>query len=475
MNARSISDLLTRHSGVFELTNGAGIVLKNHQKLVDQTLDVLVANAVFGESEEVRVAARWLIRRIGLELGVVPSSLQGLYEARARKECKGFTVPAINIRGLSYDVARAVFRAALRLKAGAFVFELSPTESHYTDQRPAEYAAVIVAAALREGFEGPVFLQGDHYKVNAHKFAKDPESELQAVRDFCQESVAAGYYNIDIDASTLVDLDQPGVHEQQRANFETTASLAAFLRSIEPPGITLSLGGEIDEIGKQNSTPEELTCFVDGVMETLARRSRCKKGLAKISVQTGTRDGGVVLPDGSITQVAIDFETLRSLSELARDRYGMAGTVQHGASTLPADAFHKFVECEAAEVHLATEFQNMIYENTAFPRDLKEEIYKTLRKLCADERKPADTDAQFLYKTRKKAFGPFKRKFWDLPADIRARLGQELEMKFTFLFEQLNVQRTAELVKKTVTLVPVIPPAPPALTEAMTKVGNTHG
>jgi hypothetical protein len=79
-----------------------------------------------------------------------------------------------------------------------------------------------------------------------------------------------------------------------------------------------------------------------------------------------------------------------------------------------------------------------------------------------------------LYKTRKKAFGPFKRKFWDLPADIRARLGQELEMKFTFLFEQLNVPRTAELVKKTVNLVPVIPPAPAALTEALAKVGNAH-
>jgi len=474
MTSRSIPDLLMRHKSVFELSNGGSIVLRNPQKFVSQTLDQLVSNAVFGETEEVRDGARWIIRRAGLELGVIPSSIQGLYEARARKECKGFTVPAINIRGLSYDVARAVFRAALRLKAGAFIFELSRTESHYTDQRPAEYAAVIIAAAIREGFEGPVFIQGDHYKVNAHKFVKDPESELQGVRDFCQESVAAGYYNIDIDASTLVNIEKPGVHEQQRANFEATATLAAYLRSIEPPGITLTLGGEIGEIGERNSTPEELTSFTDGFMETLARRSRHKKGLAKISVQTGTRDGGVVLPDGGITQVAIDFDTLRALSALARDRYGMAGTVQHGASTLPAEAFHKFVECETAEVHLATEFQNMIYENAAFPRELKDEIYKSLRKLCADERKPSDTDAQFLYKTRKKAFGPFKRKFWDLPADLRERLGQDLERKFAFLFEQLNVQRTADLAKKTVAQAPVIPPVPPALSDVLVNAGSTH-
>jgi len=475
MYARSIPDLLTRHKAVFELSNGESIVLKNPQRFQSQTLDQLVSNAVFADSEEVRHASRWIIRRAGLELGVVPSSILGLYEARARKECKGFTVPAVNVRGLSYDLARAVFRAALRLKAGAFVFELTRTESYYTDQSPAEYAAVIVAAAIREGFEGPVFIQGDHYKVNANKFAKDPESELQTIRDFCQESVSAGYYNIDIDASTLVDTEKPGVREQERANFEATANLAAHLRSIEPPGVTLTLGGEIGEIGKENSTPEELTSFMDGFMETLARRSRYKKGLAKISVQTGTRDGGVVLPDGRVTQVAIDFEALRALSALARDRYGMAGAVQHGASTLPADAFHKFVECEVAEVHLATEFQNMIYESTAFPGDLKEEIYKTLRKLCADERKPSESDAQFLYKTRKKAFGPFKRKFWDLPADVRTRLGQELEKKFTFLFEQLKVKRTAELVKKTVGLVPVIPAVPPALSEALAKVDSSHG
>ena len=474
MNARSSLDLINRDRAVYELSDSGGIVLKNPQKFISQTLDLLVWNALFGETEEVRSTVRWIIRRAGVELGVVPSSIQGLYEARGRKEGSGFTVPAINIRGLSYDVARAVFRAALRLKAGAFIFELARTESNYTDQKPAEYAAVMVAAALREGYEGPIFIQGDHYQANAKRYAKDPEAELQGIRDFCQESVAAGYYNIDIDTSTLVDLSKPGVREQQRANFETSAKLAAYVRSIEPKGITISLGGEIGEVGKQNSTVEELTAYMDGFLATLSKLAGKKKGLSKISVQTGTTHGGVVLPDGSIAQVAIDFETLRTLSALARDRYGMAGAVQHGASTLPSDAFHKFAECETAEVHLATEFQNLIYENPAFPRDLREEIYKFLRKTCADEKKPSDTDEQFIYKTRKKAFGPFKSKFWELPADVRGKIGNDLENKFAFLFERLNVQRTAEIVKKTVTPVAVIPPAPAALTEALQKVNATH-
>jgi fructose/tagatose bisphosphate aldolase len=469
MNARTVLDILHRDGAVYEVTEAGGIVLKNPQKFVSQTLDLLVWNAVFGDSNEVCSAARWIIRRAGLELGVIPASIQGLYEARGRKECGGFAVPAFNIRGLSYDFARAGILAALRLKAGAFVFELSRTESNYTDQRPAEYVAVTVAAAVREGFEGPLFIQGDHYQAHAKKFAQDPESELQAIRDFCQESIAAGYYNIDIDTSTLVDLTKPGVREQQRSNFETTAKLAAYIRSIEPKGITVSLGGEIGEVGKQNSTEEELTTFVDGFLATLAKLGGRKKGLSKISVQTGTTHGGLVLPDGSMAQVALDFETLRRLSAVARDRYGMAGAVQHGASTLPADAFHKFAECEAAEVHLATEFQNLMYENPAFPADVREEMYRFLRRTFADERKPGDSDEQFIYKTRKKALGPFKKRLWELPADVRARIRHDLEHKFVFLFEKLNVPRTAELVKKTVAAVPVIPAMPPALAAALQK------
>ena len=350
---------------------------------------------------------------------------------------------------------------------GAFVFELARSESNYTDQKPSEYAAVLIAAALREGFEGPLFIQGDHYQANAKRYAKDPEAELQGIRNLCQESVAAGYYNIDIDTSTLVDLSKPGVHEQQRANFEASAELASYVRSLEPRGITISLGGEIGEVGKENSTAAELTAYVDGFLSKLGGKN---KGLSKISVQTGTTHGGVVLPDGSIAQVAIDFDTLRALSALARERYGMAGAVQHGASTLPSEAFHKFAEAEAAEVHLATEFQNLIYENVAFPADLKEEIYKFLRKTYADEKKPGDTDEQFIYKTRKKAFGPFKKRLWELSTDVRTRIGNDLENKFAFLFEKLNVKRTTETVKKNVTLVEVMPPIPSVLASALQKV-----
>ena len=156
----------------------------------------------------------------------------------------------------------------------------------------------------------------------------------------------------------------------------------------------------------------------------------------------------MVLPDGSIAQIKLDFETLKTLSELARGEYGLAGAVQHGASTLPPEAFHKFVECEAAEVHLATQFQNLIYESEHFPATLKQRIYEWLKANLKSEAKKEETEEQFIYKTRKKALGPFKKEIVRLPQKTRDAIAAELEAKFDFLFKQLKVEGTKAIVNK---------------------------
>lgn len=215
----------------------------------------------------------------------------------------------------------------------------------------------------------------------------------------------------------------------------------------------VSVGGEIGEVGHKNSTPEDLRAFMEGFRESLRKGLI---GISKISVQTGTTHGGVVLPDGTIAQVKLDFETLRTISRIAREEYGLAGAVQHGASTLPAEAFHKFPETETAEVHLATEFQNMIYDSRHFPKDLKAKMYDWLKVNAANERKEGETEEQFFYKTRKKALGAFKKDIMSMPKEIREAIAAELETKFDFLFRQLNTVNNKELVEKFVGLKRVI-------------------
>jgi fructose/tagatose bisphosphate aldolase len=346
---------------------------------------------------------------------------------------------------MTYDLARSIFRVAKKNNSGAFVFEIARSEIGYTDQPPIEYSSVVLAAAIKENYSGPVFVQGDHFQVNATKFKENPDKEMESLRALIADAISSGFYNIDIDSSTLVDLSKPDLKQQQLLNYEVCAKLTQFIRGIEPKGITVSVGGEIGEIGHQNSTSEDLHAFVAGLREILPRGL---VGINKISVQTGTTHGGVVLPDGSIAQINLDFNTLRTLSEIARKEYGLAGAVQHGASTLPPEAFHKFVECETAEVHLATEFQNMIYESKHFPPDLKKRIYEWLKTNAANEAKQGETEEQFLYKTRKKALGPFKKEIMGLPQKTRDAIASEVENRFDFLFKQLNAVNKKDLVDR---------------------------
>ncbi|OGW60051.1 MAG: aldolase [Nitrospirae bacterium RBG_16_64_22] len=438
---------LSAFSDSFSVLETGNVKILNQSKLREHAIDRLVYGAVFETDPARRSAFRWGIRALARESGVVPASIQSLYEAMGRGEVSGFTVPAINIRGLTYDSTRAVFRAMEAGRVGPVIFEIAKSEIGYTEQRPDEYAVVILAAAIREGYSGPVFLQGDHFQINAKKFGADPSGEVNALKAIAREAVEAGFYNIDIDASTVVDLSKGTIEDQQFNNSHITAEMTKFIRGLEPKSVMVSVGGEIGEVGGKNSTVEELSAFMDVYRRELGGGLQ---GISKISVQTGTSHGGVVLPDGTVAKVKLDFDTLQSLSKAAREKYGLSGAVQHGASTLPDEAFGRFPETGTSEVHLATGFQNMIYEHPRFPAALKEKAYDWCRANCAGERKGGETEEQFLYKTRKKTFGPFKKEMWDLPAEIRNAIGADLEAKFRFLFDKLRVVGTRDVVGRIV-------------------------
>src|SRR6185503_15723837 len=424
------------------VTNAAGVS--------GELIDRLAWTAAFGADAELRGSARWIIRGLAAAAGIRPASIHDLYLAMGRREAGGFTVPAINVRAMGYDTARAVIRSARALNAGAFIFEIARSEIGYTEQRPHEYVAIVLAAALREGFSGPLFIQGDHVQTNAKKFnSPERDKELDTLRALIKEEIAAGFYNIDIDTSTLVDLSKPTLDEQQEVNVTLAADFAAFIRQQEPQGVTVSVGGEIGEVGGKNSDVHELHAYMKGFNRKLKERGADLVGLSKISVQTGTAHGGFVNADGTVrTDVKIDLKTLEELSRVARKDYGLAGAVQHGASTLPPEAFDAFPRVGACEIHLATDFQNMVYEHANFPADLKSEMYAWIRENAQEEKKPKDTEEQFIYKARKKAIGPFKRRMWSIEDKARQAIGQSLEDRFSFLMRQLKIGNTAAAVAK---------------------------
>ena len=459
--ATSPGELLAFLEGIAHI-DGERLVIDDETALRGAGIRDLAWSATFSEDEATVEAARWIVWEASQELGARSASIHDLYMARARGDYSGWTVPAMNLRTQVFDMAMAGCRAALELDAGSVIFELARSEQEYSFQRPGEYITSVLAGAIAAGWSGPVFVQGDHYQFNAGKYKADPEGVTEVLRKATLNAMSVGYGNIDIDSSTLVDLSFESLDEQQKVNYTRAAELSALIRANQDEGIVISIGGEIGEVGKQNSTPDELRAYLDGYRKELdARAGKDAIGLAKVSVQTGTSHGGVPLPGGGVAEVKLDFETLKTLGEVAR-QYGLAGAVQHGASTLPDELFHRFPQVETAEIHLATGFQNALYEHPAFPAELYARIEGFCHDTCADERKDGETDTQFVYKTRKKALGTFKRELWDLATKDEIIASQQAKMKF--LFEQLGITGNKAVVDRFVTAPERHKPLPASLT-----------
>jgi hypothetical protein len=412
---------------------------------------------------QARALAIWAIRQAALAADIVPCSVQELYLARAAGKWSGRTVPAMNLRGWTYHTCRSVFRAARELDAKLFIFEQAVGEWLYAQQPPAEYAAGVLAAALREGHRGPVFLQADHDQVDAKALKKDRESEVRRLETIMREQIAAGYYSIDIDASTVVDLSLPSVRDQQRLNAELTAHFTQFVRGIEPKGVTISLGAEIGEVGHENTTPEELREFMAVYIEDLRARGNKLTPVSKISINSGTYHGGKMQTDGTLAPVTVDYALLKTISDICRESFNMGGAVQHGASTLPGAQLAKFPGTGTVEIHLALGFNNLIFDHPSLPQTLKDQIRDYTFANHAHERAPGENDTQFFYNSRKKAWKVMKKPFWDMGYKAQEGIMASLQAMFRDMFTWMNVGGTSDLVRAHTTVVKIAPPKPEAL------------
>jgi hypothetical protein len=277
----------------------------------------------------------------------------------------------------------------------------------------------------------------------------------------------AGFYNIDIDASTIVDLALSTVAEQQRLNAELTAYFTEYVRRIEPEGVTVSLGAEIGEVGHENTTPEELRAFMSIYTGIMRAKHRHLAGVSKISINSGTYHGGKVLPDGTLAPVDVDYALLETISTICRDEFHMAGAVQHGASTLPGEQLRKFPATGAVEIHLALGFNNVIFDHPRLPREMRDQIRDYAFAHHAAERKPGETDAQFLYNTRKKSWKVMKKPFWEIPAASQTAIMRSLQDMFRDMFMWMNVGNTSRLVRQTITARKITLPVPEVFRRAL--------
>ena len=228
--------------------------------------------------------------------------------------------------------------------------------------------------------------------------------------------------------------------------------------------MTVSIGGEIGEVGKSNSTEAELRAYLDTYRNELAAMGDDDMAqISKVSIQTGTSHGGVPLPDGSIAQVKIDFDTMRRLSTVARERVRArrlrparrVDAARGGVRPLPGQR-------DSGDPPRDRLPEHPLRRRRAAGRPPRRDdglVRGELRRRAQG----GETEEQFLYKTRKKAIGPFKRRLWELPAAAQDAIGGHLGAKFGQLFDALQIAGTRALVERFVTPVALPRPLPAAL------------
>ncbi len=115
--ATSPADLLAAIAGSAHL-DGERLVIDDEAAFRDAGIRDLAWTAAFSTDEATTAAAQWLVWEASQALGARSASIQALYEARARGEVSGFTVPAINLRAQTFDMARTVYEAAAAADVG---------------------------------------------------------------------------------------------------------------------------------------------------------------------------------------------------------------------------------------------------------------------------------------------------------------------------------------------------------------------
>ena len=483
-NFTDVTGVTNALKGIVDVTS-EGVKIVDENAIRASLIDKLVYDATFNPNKEVVEICRKLILDIAKAQGATLGSVYNLYVQKAY-DPRRWSIPAINVRGMAYNTARSIFASARDNKVGPFILEIAKSEIKYTGQRPAEFTTSMLAAAIKEGYKHPVYLQGDHFQIDADLYfgnAKkeiiaNPQKAISDIKALIREAVLAGFYQIDLDMSPSVDYTKATVREQQENNYKLTAELTAYVRALErefgldKAGIVVNLGGEIGEIGKgldkdkqQNSSIAELRAFMDNYLAELKRLSKEAgyelKGITKVAVQTGTKHGGVRDAQGQVTKAKVSFNTLAELGKVAREEYGLSGVVQHGASTLPQDYFSVFAgkpvpegmsvdssllddasktilsNNPVGEVHLATAYQDTTLDNVAFPVELLAQIKAYIaQKFPAKE---GEDPNKVFVDNRKNVWGPFKAQVWNMPAVSQDAIRVSLKNQFDTVFKNLGI------------------------------------
>ena len=437
------------------------ITVLHGERLKEECLDRLLYNAVFNQDKSVKDYAQWAIHACANYMQAIPCTISNLYEDNTNNQMSGRTVPVLYFRGLCYESARATFKLLNQIDSAACMFAVDLSEGQDTDLSAEEYAAVMLTAAMREGFHGPLFFQAA-IRIDANNFAKNSTEESERVHQQIKAAIHNGFYNIHMDASVTVDKDQVALLEKYRNNFEQVAMMSLRAREYQPTHIEVNLSAHVGTIGDEHTINrvDEIEAFLDGYESCLRNEAPKARGLSQLSVSIGTVPGGRVLPDGRPQEMNLDWQAFERLQATAIQNYDLNGLILQGVSTLSEETQKQLPYKQVLEAHLSTAHHQLLLNSSHLPEALKHDIIAYLKDAQRGHWREGMTEEQFIHSVSGKCFGPFKKKFWDLSGECKKQLKDEVSNLLGRSFAAFRIAETKRIVREKVRPEVISRPAP---------------
>lgn len=436
-----IAQLQESLQGVVKLRQGSELRLLVPQMFRGELVDRFVYTSILGGTQKLRHLCSLILRSAALAHGIWCDSIHPFYKTLSTGRKAVMTIPAYNVRGLTYSIVRTIFRTAQKLNAGPFIIEISPHEMSFTQQRADEIGACVLGAALRENYFGPVFIQGDHFKIDAHRSQQEKLTDTNRMQSLISDAIGNGFYNFDIDATHSLTCEHQAGRDALQDHFERVARVCEFIRQAQPQGVTAAMGVEFGSMSRLLTQKDLVLREIDMLQSNLAAL-QVTPGLTKICFHldsdTNAMDNGLV---PHISQ-SLSQEVLSALSGLSvqlKSMLQIAGLEIHAGSGISHSVLDNLPSNGIVEVHLGTQIQDIIFDHPRFPIGLTEEIHSYLETHCSMDLQAQTSRDYFYYTARKKSWGPFKKAICSLDERTKAAILQDIEKEVSLNFELLRV------------------------------------
>lgn len=286
----------------------------------------------------------YLLSNICWTQGIYFSSLQKINIAQGTQDAfPKICIPVFDISESTYKQIQELARVFLNESTGKkslAAFSLDFAILGEVDLL-IQLSRVALIALLYE-YQGPLFLQANHLKFDGSRFENDRENLLEELKSKTKQAIRLGIFNINYDASELIDMQAIRISEKMLMNLKMVAMATnLWVRFFQPSGVVVSVSGNM---GKSDNYLPDKADVKEFLQRLLKEGSRLRFGV------TGEDISKLEIPATKFDQKSVD--QINQLNEVVRRDIKMGGVVIDAGSLKDINAYLPFSNLKICELKM---------------------------------------------------------------------------------------------------------------------------